>query len=61
MKQFNPETYQTLKLLKANHHKMTPQQFRTLKGQCLAGDVEGAKKGFYKIIHKGVKEKCQTL
>ena len=54
MKQFNTETYQTLKLIKANKHKLTPQQFRTLKGQCLAGDVEGAKKGFYKIVRKGV-------
>ena len=52
MKQFNPETYQFMKLLKANKHKFSPQQFRTLKGQCLAGDVEGAKKGLYKIIRK---------
>lgn len=54
MKQFNPEIYQTLKLLKVNKHKLTPQQFRTLKGQCLSGDVEGAKKGFLKITRKGV-------
>ena len=52
--QFNPETYQILKLLKTNYHKLTPQQFKTLKGQCLAGDVEGAKKGFYKIIRKEI-------
>lgn len=53
MKQSNPEIYRTLKVLKANYHKMTPQQFKTLKGQCLSGDVEGAKKGFYKIVRKG--------
>lgn len=52
MKQFNAETYQTLKLLKSNKHKLSFQQFRTLKGQCLAGDVEGARKGFFKIIRK---------
>ena len=54
MKQINTETFETLKLIKTNYHKMTPQQFRTLKGQCLAGDVEGAKKGFYKIVRKGM-------
>lgn len=52
MKQFTPETYQFMKLLKANKHKLSFQQFRTLKGQCLAGDVEGAKKGFFKIVRK---------
>ena len=51
-KQFNPEVYETLKLLKNYYYKLTPQQFKTLKGQCLAGDVEGAKKGFYKIVRK---------
>lgn len=29
--------------------KLTPQQFRTLKGQALAGDMEGAVKGLKKI------------
>lgn len=53
--QFNPEIYQTLKLLKNNYYKLSPQQYKTLKGQCLSGDVEGAKKGFYKIVRKGVK------
>lgn len=52
MKQLNLETYQTLKLIKTNYHKLNPQQYRTLKGQCLAGDVEGAKKGLLKILRK---------
>lgn len=52
MKQLNLETYQTLKLIKTNYHKLTPQQFRTLKGQCLSGDIEGAKKGLLKILRK---------
>lgn len=51
-KQFNPEVYQTLNMLKNYYYKLTPQQFKSLKGQCLAGDVEGAKKGFYKIVRK---------
>ena len=51
-KSFNPEVYQTIKILKNYYYKLTPQQFKTLKGQCLAGDVEGAKKGFYKIVRK---------
>ena len=54
MKVFNTETYETLKLIKANYNKLTFQQYRTLKGQCLAGDVEGAKKGLFKILRKGV-------
>ena len=54
MKQFSLEAYQLLKLIKNNHYKLSPQQFRTLKGQCLSGDVEGAKKGFYRIVRKGV-------
>ncbi len=29
--------------------KLTPQQFRTLKGQALAGDLEGAIRGLKKI------------
>ena len=54
MKRFSEKTYPTLKLLKANKHRLSSQQYKTLKGQCLAGDVEGAKKGFYKIVRKGV-------
>lgn len=57
MKQYlsNPaEFYKTMRLLKANRFQLTKQQFKTLKGQCLAGDVEGAKKGFFKIIRKEI-------
>ncbi len=28
---------------------LTPQQFKTLKGQALSGDIVGARKGLYKI------------
>lgn len=39
------------KLLKQIHKSpLTGQQKRTLKGQVLAGDVEGARKGFEKLM-----------
>lgn len=44
--------YTTIKLLDKNKHKLSPQQWRTLKGQCLAGDVDGAIKGFYRLMRK---------
>ena len=44
--------YQTIKLIERNKSKMTSQQFKTLRGQCLAGDIDGAIKGFYRIIRR---------
>ncbi len=41
-----------LKCLKANKGNLTRQQFRTLKGQALAGDIEGAGKGMYKLLER---------
>ena len=41
-----------LTLLKANRHRLTRQQFNTLKGQALAGDVDGAAKGLLKLLKK---------
>lgn len=41
-----------LKSLKANKGNLTRQQFRTIKGQALAGDIEGAKKGMYKLLER---------
>lgn len=41
---------QTMKLLKANRGRLTPQQFRTIKGQVLAGDILGAQKGMQNIL-----------
>lgn len=29
---------------------LTAQQKKTLRGQAIAGDLEGAKKGFYKLM-----------
>lgn len=41
----------TLKKLKKHKRFFTPQQYRTLKGQILSGDVEGAIKGMHKLIN----------
>ena len=36
--------------LKAYRHQLTAQQYKTLRGQVLAGDAEGAMKGLRKLI-----------
>lgn len=37
------------KLLKEYKHLLTKQQYKTLKGQLLKGDIEGFRKGLFKI------------
>lgn len=49
--------YSTIKLLNNNKSKLTRQQYKTLKGQCLAGDTEGAIKGLYKILRRAERSK----
>lgn len=39
-----------LELLKKHVYEITPQEFRTLRGQALSGDLEGANKGLWKIL-----------
>lgn len=39
-----------LALLRKNRHQLTKQQYKTLRGQILAGDPRGAAKGLRKII-----------
>ena len=36
--------------IKGARPHLTPQQYRTLRGQVLAGDVDGALKGLRKIL-----------
>lgn len=36
--------------LRAHHRQLTRQQFMTLRGQALAGDISGAKKGLAYIL-----------
>lgn len=50
MERFDLSTYQVLKLFKNNRHKLSFKQYRTICGQALAGDIEGAKKGFDRIL-----------
>ena len=40
-----------LKRLKQKGHLLTKQQFKTLKGQILSGDIIGAEKGLNKILN----------
>ena len=46
------------KKLKKYKKHLTPQQYRTLKGQILAGDTEGASKGLNKILERN---ECSTI
>lgn len=41
-----------METLNANRKNITRQQYRTIKGQAFAGDVEGAKKGLYKLLER---------
>ena len=49
MDAINPSSIQALRLLKKHRGALTPQQFKTIKGQVLAGDIAGALKGLEKI------------
>ena len=44
--------YEAIKTIEKNKHRLTKQQFKTLIGQCIAGDAEGALRGFYKILRR---------
>lgn len=41
------------RMLKKAKPYLTKQQYRTIKGQINAGDVEGAKKGLNKLLRNG--------
>lgn len=53
------DMYNALKEIERNKEKISKQQYKTLRGQCLAGDVTGALKGLEKVLRrkeqKGVK------
>ena len=42
------------KLLKEYKHILTKQQMKTLKGQILSGDIEGFRKGLFKLAKKKI-------
>ena len=43
------------KILKVYKHQLTKQQYKTLKGQAIAGDEEAALKGLKKILIRNAK------
>ena len=43
------ELIEFMKTLKANKKNITRQQFRTIRGQAYAGDINGARKGYVYI------------
>lgn len=49
------ELIEFIKTLKANKKNITRQQFRTIRGQAYAGDINGARKGLYKLLDRKVK------
>ena len=56
MSELTPINPTALLALKAHRARLTPQQYRTLRGQVLAGDDEGALKGLHKIMRRGRQE-----
>ena len=48
--------FKFLKILKSERGKMTKQEYKTLRGQALAGDVDGAIKGLDKCLRKYLRE-----
>ena len=40
------------RLLNKYRSQLTKQEFKTIKGQIIAGDCKGAKKGLYKILKR---------
>ena len=43
---------ESIKMIKKSKGKLTKQQIKTLCGQCLAGDVNGAIKGYYRLLRR---------
>lgn len=46
--------------LKAYKNRLTVQEYKTLRGQILAGEDTGALKGLKRILRKGCKNECYT-
>ena len=47
-----PEMVSFMYILKQNRSKLSAQQYRTLKGQAVSGNVDAARKGFHKILRR---------
>lgn len=48
-----------MRALKANTGRLTRQQIKTLRGQALKGDIDGASKGLERILRRKEKQ-CQA-
>lgn len=46
------DMYNALREIERNKDKLSQQQYKTLRGQCLAGDVDGAMTGLERILQK---------
>lgn len=49
--------------LRTNYRKrrITPQQYKTLRGQAIAGDIDGATKGLAKVLRARMERGEKTL
>lgn len=45
-----------MKKLKNSRPNLTKQQYRTIKGQALSGDIDGAEKGLNSLLRRCVHE-----
>ena len=45
---------QAFKELKKHKNQLTKQQYRTIKGQLIAGDITGGMKGLKRLLNKKV-------
>lgn len=44
--------YKALKKLKSNKQHLTRQQYRTIRGQMLAGDIQGGLRGMHRVLKR---------
>lgn len=45
---------EAFKILKQYKYRLTKQQYRTFKGQILAGDIEGFRKGLFNLMKRKI-------
>lgn len=55
MQSNNMELDKFLDSLYNNKKKLTQQQYRTIKGQAMSGNIDGARKGMWRVINRGRK------
>lgn len=53
MKQMDTEIKRFFETLEKYRRLLTRQEVKTLRGQALSGDLDGAKRGFAKLISRG--------